>query len=395
MLYERILKTVAAHDTWRSRFCLNLISSENIQSPMVKKLLTSDMGSRYTARDHFYMGTKYMDGLQAEGERLAREVFGAEHTFLEPLSGHIADLAVLSIFARPGDKLLCVGPDDGGYPGISALGFPRWRPLRVIHFPFDRERMEIDLERSLDLIRQEKPKVIVLGASFLLFPQPVRELAREIRSTDSVLVYDGSHVLGLIAGGEFQNPLKEGADLLIGSTHKSLFGPQGGLILATKDAGHIVSESLFPGLIDNAHWNRIAALTVALAEARRFGGRYAAQVVRNARVLGQALNRERLPVSFKSRGYTRSHQVFLDFGGYKKGREVAVRLEEANIITDSGIRLGTNEVTRWGMKEPEMDKIAELLARVIIHHESPAAIRKEVLVLRNSFSRLHYCFEGE
>jgi glycine hydroxymethyltransferase len=255
--------------------------------------------------------------------------------------------------------------------------------------------MTIDLDRSVDLIRRERPKVIVLGASFFLFPQPVREIAKEIRRSDTVLVYDGSHVLGLIAGRQFQNPLKEGADILIGSTHKSFFGPQGGMILAGEEAGEIIKNALFPGLIDNAHWNRIAALSMALAEARRFGVRYAAQVIRNAQALGRALSHEKLPVSFKDQGFTRSHQVFLDFGGYKKGHATAAKLERANIITDSGVRLGTNEVTRWGMKEPEMAKIAALIGRALTHRQDPASVRKDVLILRKSFPRLEYCFEEE
>jgi glycine hydroxymethyltransferase len=197
----------------------------------------------------------------------------------------------------------------------------------------------------------------------------------------------------LIAGKTFQDPFREGADALFGSTHKSFFGPQGGIFLATREFGEKVKKRIFPAYVDNAHWNRIAALALALAEMKEFGKQYARQVIRNAQALAKALSDYGFPVVCPSLGFTKSHQVFLDYGGYKNGRAIATRLEKANIIADCGVRLGTCEATRRGMKEKEMQQIATLIKRVIVDKEKPAKAKKDATKLATEFQKVNYCFE--
>jgi len=391
-MIDEILNLVEKHEQWRGRECLNLIPSENITSPAVRGLLASDLGHRYTARERFYMGTRFIDEIEEYGEKLAREVFEAETADLRPLSGHIADLIFLASFTKPGDTLMCISPEDGGYPGLWIDGLSGLLGLKVFPMPFSKEDMRVEVEKARDAIIRVKPKALIFGASLILFPHPVRELADVARENGAVVGFDGSHVLGLIAGKRFQAPLKEGANALFGSTHKSLFGPQGGIILADKEHGEVVKAKIYLRFVDNAHWNRIAALTLALAEMKSFGGEYAKQVIRNAKALAKALYEHGFPVKCPKLDFTESHQVIIDFGRQELCRKVAEKLQEANIIVDCVIRVGTCEVTRRGMKEGEMAKIAELMRRVVLDGENPEAVKRDVLKLCSEFQTIGYCF---
>lgn len=348
------------------------------------------MGHRYRADDNFYKGTRFMDELEARGEKLACELFNADWATLRPLSGHMSDMIIVSTLTKPGGSILTVSPANGGYPGLSDQGgYPPFLNLRNLYFPFDSEKMNIDVEKSRRLIEDQKPSLVVFGQSFFLFPHPVKDLVDSCESAGSRIAFDGSHVLGLIAGGEFQKPLAEGAELLLGSTHKSLFGPQGGIILGTKSVEAEVKGRQFPGLVDNAHWNRIAALAWALDEARRKGDKYASQVIANARALARALHEEGIPVKCAAYGFTSSHQVFLDIAFEGEIDRLTARLEEANIIVDRGIRLGTCEVTRRGMKPKDMEKVAELIVRVY-KGEEPSKVRGRAMRLRQEFNSILY-----
>ena len=391
-MIDEILNLVEKHEQWRGRECLNLIPSENVTSPAVRGLLASDLGHRYTARERFYMGTRFIDEIEEYGEKLAREVFEAETADLRPLSGHIADLIFLASFTKPGDTLMCISPEDGGYPGLWIDGLSGLLGLKVFPMPFSKEDMRVEVEKARDAIIRVKPKALIFGASLILFHHPVRELADVARENGAVVGFDGSHVLGLIAGKRFQAPLKEGANALFGSTHKSLFGPQGGIILADKEHGEVVKAKIYLRFVDNAHWNRIAALTLALAEMKSFGGEYAKQVIRNAKALAKALYEHGFPVKCPKLGFTESHQVIIDFGRQELCRKVAEKLQEANIIVDCVVRVGTCEVTRRGMKEGEMEKIAELMRSVVLDGENPEAVKRDVLKLCSEFQTIGYCF---
>jgi len=394
-MMDEIMSLVEKHEQWRGRECINLIPSENVMSPAVRALLSTDLGHRYTSPDGFYMGTRFIDEIEQYGVKLAKDVFNSDTADLRPLSGHVADLTFLACFANPNDKIVCVSPVDGGYPGISKRGISDFLRLRVLNFPFSKADMNIKAGESEDLIRREKPRIIVFGTSLFLFPHPVRQLTKAAQEVEAHVGYDGSHVLGLIAGREFQDPLREGASTLFGSTHKSFFGPQGGIILADTEHGEAISQKIRHAFVDNAHWNRIAALSLGLAEMKEFGRAYARQVTQNAQVLAKALAEKGFPVACPHLGYTRSHQVFLDFGGYKseKGRAVAEKLEKANIIADSGVRLGVCEATRRGMRKEEILRIAEFIDRACRKVEKPNKVKKDVVKFMKDFQEIHYCFK--
>jgi len=392
-MMDEIMSLVKKHEQWRGRESINLIPSENVMSPAVRALLSTELGHRYTAPDKFYMGTHFIDEIEQYGVKLAKDVFNSETADLRPLSGHVADLIFLACFANPNDKVVCVSPINGGYPGISKRGISHFFRLKMLDFPFSKAEMNIKAGEAEDFILREKPRVIVFGASRFLFPHPVRQLAKAAHAVEAHIGYDGSHVLGLIAGGEFQNPLREGASALFGSTHKSFFGPQGGIILADKEHGEFIQKRIHPAFVDNAHWNRISALSLALAEMKEFGTAYARQVIQNAQVLAKALAEKGFSVACPNLGYTRSHQVFMDFGGYKHGRTVAKKLEKANIIADCGVRLGVNEVTRRGMRREEMLRIADFIDRAYKKGERPNQVKKDVIKFMKDFQEIHYCFK--
>jgi glycine hydroxymethyltransferase len=392
-MINEITSLIQKHEQWRLQDSINLIPSENVTSPQVRSLLASDLGHRYTSPDHFYMGTRFTDEIERAGEELAKKVFGAAIADLRPLSGHIADLIVLASLTKPNDTIICVSAEDGGYPGIWEHGAPGFLQLKTVRFPFLKKNMNINLEKAVELIEKKRPRLVIFGASLFLFPHPVKELAKVAREVKAQVCYDGSHVLGLIAGKTFQDPLREGTTLLFGSTHKSFFGPQGGIILTDKEHGETIKKRIFPALVDNAHWNRIAALALSLAEMKDFGREYATQVIKNAQALAKALAEYGFPVVCSDLGFTQSHQVYLDYGSFGNGRKIASPLEKANIITDCGVRLGTCEITRRGMKQKEMPKIAEFIKRVVKDREQPSKVKPEVTKFVKEFREIKYCFK--
>lgn len=387
-----VLNLVERHEEWRGRRCINLIPSENIMSPQVRSLLSSELAHRYTAPDRFYMGTRFLDEVEAAGEETAKRLFKADAADLRPLSGHVADWIFLANFTERGDVLMCTSAEDGGYPGLWKRGLPKYLGLSLEPLPFSKERMNIEVKTAAERIAEVKPTAVVFGASLFLFPHPVEALAKLAKEVGAHVGFDGSHVMGLIAGERFQSPLKEGASALFGSTHKTFFGPQGGIVLADKEYGEALKDKIYPAFVDNAHWNRIAALALALGEMEKFGKVYATQVIRNAQALAKALHDFGLPVICSELDFTMSHQVLLDYGGYKKGREVARSLERANIIVDCGVRLGTCEATRRGMKEAEMAQIAELIKQVIKDKRPPSVVKKKAERLVEEFQGVEYCF---
>lgn len=382
--FERLDRTVRLHQEWRTKECLNLIPSENRGSNQMRSMFLSDLGNRYNAPDKFYRGTKYADELQSLAEELARKAFGARYADVRPLSGHTADMAVLLALTRRGEKVLSVHPDNGGYPGITHLGLGSLLQLENHYFAYDDRAVNIDVRESASLIKKEQPKVVFFGASFIPFPHPAKELSAVSEGT---CVYDGSHVLGLIAGGEFQDPLREGCSLMIGSTHKSLPGPQGGMILSNnEEVFSKVSGKIHPGIVDNIHLDRVAALAVALIEMIQFGKPYAQAVVKNSQALAKALVAGGVKVRGASAGYSKSHQVLLDYDP-ERLKLIAARLEQANIIGDNGGRLGTSELTRMGYGPSEMDTVAELVALIVLGKKPPDFVQKKVKSLVKQFQQ--------
>ncbi|MFX1492469.1 MAG: serine hydroxymethyltransferase [Promethearchaeota archaeon] len=390
---QKIQTTMKNHEQWR-RKCLNLIPSENLTSLQVRAMLGSDFGHRYAWDEPWYGGQKYTIEIEGFAVAAAKKLFGADYANVRPLSGHLSLMSAIMGLCQPNDTIVISHSENGGYP----LNLQARFPLDVQYLPYQPDRYQMDVSRAVELINRVNPRLVILGASIFLHPHPVKELSRVTKETGAVLVYDGSHVLGLIAGNQFQNPFQEGAQILLGSTHKTLFGPQGGIILVKDDPelAEQIDLTLRPNpvLVDNYHHHRVAALAIALAELIAFGKEYAKQVVENAQVLARNLAVKDIPVVGTNWGFTSSHQVLLQTNSLKQGIKVRDQLEKADIIADAGVRLGAQEVTRRGMKTGEMQEIAEFFARLLVKKEPPERIKQNVHALVQQFQTIHYCFDS-
>jgi glycine hydroxymethyltransferase len=391
-LAQKIHQIVTTHEAWRQK-CLNLIPSENLTSPQVREMLASDFGHRYAWDEPWYGGQKYTIQVEELALQAAKKLFNAKYANVRPLSGHLSLMSVIMGLCEPNDTIAISHTDNGGYP----LNLQARFPLNVQYFPYKSDQYSMDIEGAKELIMQTRPKLVILGASIFLQPHPVKELTKVTHDTGSTLVYDGSHVLGLIAGGQFQNPFLEGAQILLGSTHKTFFGPQGGIVLVKDDEtlAEQIDVTLRPNpvLIDNYHHHRVAALAIALTELLSFGKDYAKQVVENAQKLAHSLENNGVPVVGKTWNFTSSHQVLLQTTNFEHGRQIRDRLEEADIIADIGVRLGAQEVTRRGMKQPQMIEIATLIARRL-GGEDAGTIKHDVHKLTTQFEQVEYCFSS-
>lgn len=376
MKSSHFLDMMRQQERWRLEESINLLPSENMASPQLRALLSSDFGHRYTLPieaesggmyvENAYRGTRLTTEVERSCERAACEVYGSRYSCVQPMGGHIAAMIIIASTTKRGDSIYATPVENGGYDGYAQPYLPDILGLKAGTLPFDASRQNLDTDATVAMIRRKKPGLVILGASFILFPYDMGPIRDACRESGSKLVYDGSHVMGLIAGGEFQKPLKEGADSLYGSTHKSLFGPQGGIILTdSKALDAEVRKNLTWRFVDNVHWNRVAALGQAMLEMRKFGPAYARQVIRNSKRLGKELDERGFPIMFKELGYSESHQLHIDQKAVKglyglDMNEMSIRLEGNNLITDSVGRLGTSEITRLGVKEKDLPELADM-----------------------------------
>lgn len=409
---DEVVAAVQRNATWRGAECLNLLAPEAPMSPTVRGLLSAEVGQR-AAEGHigpgqrWFAGTRHIDEIEALCVELLKKVFRAKYADHRLVASMIGNLTVYTALTRPGDTVMSLTQPTGGHSSNRADGPAGVRGLRVEDVPMDPVELTVDLNAFADVARRTRPKLVALGASMTLFPFPVREMAAIVAPWGGRIFFDGAHQLGLIGGGQFQDPLSEGAAVLTGSAGKTFSGPQSGVIVWNDpELTQPLTHAIFPTLAATHQVNRVAALAAAAAEFLEFGRDYMAQIVRNAQALGQALHARGIPMLAAHKGFTRTHQVIADVRAFGGGMAVAQRLEDANIITNKnllpsdppsawdapgGIRIGTTEVTRWGMREGEMDRIGGWMADVIAGRRSQQAVRDEVIALRRAFPTLHYC----
>lgn len=362
----------------------------------------------------------YIDQVERLCIDLAKELFRAEFVDVRPVSGVCSNLVLYTVFTNPGDRMVALAIPSGGHISTGRKDFSGTagavRGLDVDYFAFDRKEMNIDVDKTKQriekMMKDEKkpPRLAMFGGSLFLFPHPMKELADTFRGVGAAIAYDAAHVAGLIAGGKFQDPLREGADAVSLSTHKTLFGPQGGTILSFEKYGEQIKKATFPSNTSNHHLHNLAGKAIAFAEMLQFGRQYAAQVVANAKALAQALHELGLTVLAEHKGFTESHQVAVDVTKYGLGGDLEKALESANIIVNrqllpgdiqsgrhytnpGGIRIGTSEITRIGMKQSHMQEVAEFIKHVVIDREDPKKVGQDVADFRKNFQKVHYCFE--
>jgi glycine/serine hydroxymethyltransferase len=449
-----LAQKVAENNLWRQRKCFNLIPSENTPSLFVKLCEISDPSGRYaehkTALEkevasltgsgalkgdqiYYYQGT---DLIYEVEERLKAEfgeyIHGSE-VETRPISGQLANeivfKATLKFLAShpagfpslgPSGRLQTVMNNNLNYGGhLSAQPYGALFNCiqgEVVNFPFDEKNpYKMDAEKMLHLVNKHRPPLVIFGKSMFLHPEPVKLLRQFINSTGEyrpIVMYDSAHVMGIL-GPEFQDPLIEGADIITGSTHKTFYGPQRGIIASNLVKGSPmrklwteVNARSFPGATSNHHLGTQLAMLAATLEMNHFRSSYQKQVVANARAFAKACAACGIPVEGgEAEGYTSTHQVIIRVSSFGDGKEIASRLEKNNIVTNfqalpdddtfyhpSGIRMGVQEMTRFGMKEADFASLAKLAADIIIHKKDVAA---DVAEFRRHFASMSYSLKVE
>ncbi len=437
---------------WRRTRCINLIPSEQCTSQFVDALCTADPSSRYNEHNRlkalgadapdvrYYKGTAFIMEKEEELKAALRSFFACSQAETRVISGQMANDTVYDALkqfknryraGKPAELLRRVLVHDlnkGGHLSAQIGGAlknyvmldPETGRPAVSHFPFCADNpYRIDVEATKALIAEVRPELIVFGRSVIIHTEPVREIAAFVHAefgADNprrpLIMYDGAHVLGLL-GKYFQAPLEEGADVITGSTHKTFFGPQRGVILSNIEPGsafegfwrHVESRT-FPGHVSNHHLGTQLGLLGATYEMLEFKDDYPRQVVANAKAFARALDDQDLVVEGDRQvDFTETHQVLLRVAR-ARGEWAADRLERNDIITNpqafyddpsfaasSGVRMGTQEMTRYGMREPDFVELAGLLAE-ILRGESSAPEghwRGAVNQLRERFVEMRYC----
>jgi glycine hydroxymethyltransferase len=419
-----------------------LIASENVTSPAVNEAIVCDFSHRYAegwVGERVYAGCKYIDMIEQICMDLMKEYFNCCFADVRPISGVMANLVLYNAFTSRNNGKMCAMPiPKGGHishaPYQASSGRKIYgtagtvRGLDIQYLAFDEEKMNIDPDESAKIIREFKPELVLFGASVFLFPHPVKELRDVAKEVGAYIGYDGAHVAGLIGSGYFQDPMREGADAVSLSCHKTLPGPQTGAVISDReDLINDLKNAAFPALFSNHHLHNVAGLAVALAEMIELGKDYHKKVIENAKTFAQALNEQGFNVLCEDLGFTESHQIVVDIGNFEKsvglGGDIERILERANIIINrnllpwdirggggpggeggttkprhymnpGGLRLGTAEITRLGMGPSEMIDIADFFKQLIVDKKDPKKVKEKVAEFRKNFQEVKFCFQN-
>ena len=400
---ERAAEAARAHARRLDEDCLQLYAGTNVPSPLVAALHEPALAAQPSMG---YPGAKYQAGLEpidvievTAATAIAR-LMGAAFAEVRPTSATLANLAVYTALTEPGDTIAVLPDWAGGHLSHHALGVPGVRGLRVAPLPYDAEQLDVDLGALDEFLGWEVPRLVVVGASLMLFPHRLTAISEAVRAHGIPLLYDASHVAGLVAEGRFQDPLREGADLITFSTYKSFGGPAGGVIVTNdEELAKQVSDAVYPALVANYDASRLVPLAAAALERERSGGAYADQSIANAQALAAALAEAGFDVLGAGRGFTESHHVALDVAG--GGTAAALRLAEGNILASEigipvdpagGVRIGTQAITRQGFVEADMPAIAAAIAGALLHDRD---VRDDVAEIRRRHSGLRFCLTPE
>jgi len=426
------------NNRWRQEESFNLIPSESTPSLLVKLCEISDPSGRYAEHRtmkgkeiYFYQGTDFIRDVEIEAQKELAQYFRCSDVELRPISGQMANEVVFKGMVRfinrnrpegqPTRKMRLVMNNEltkGGHLSSQPMGAlfnlveedPKTGKENVLNFPVSRDNpYKPDLDKLAELLEEQRPEFIIFGKSMFLYPEPVDFVARLVQGWPErpVIMYDMAHVLGLY--GAFQEPLREGADVITGSTHKTFFGPQRGIIAGSFPSGSPlrnlwldIKSRAFPGSTSNHHLGTLLALLMATYEMNAFREEYQTKVRQNAKAFARALKKNGVLVEGdEGDGFTETHQVLIRVRAHGPAQEIARRLEENNIVTNyqalpddetfldaSGIRLGVQEMTRFGMVERDFDVLAGYLAEVVIRNRK---IKEEVRKLRRNYLEMKFC----
>ncbi len=414
----RLFKLVDEQERLVNERCLNLYAGTNVPNPRAARLLGSSIGSRPNLGSP---GDTYNRGMDAGSEisllvdTLIGSLFGAAYVETRVPSGSIANQYVYLATCKPGDQVIAFSDAAAGHVTHHAAGAAGWLGLVTHEAAWDEVHMDVDLAKFAEQVERIRPRLIIVAGSMCLFPYAVTDIRRIADQVGAIVLYDAAHMGGMIAGGRFQNPLAEGAHVMTGSTYKSFGGPPSGMIL-TNDAS--IAERLdaiaYPGFTANFDLAKTAALGLAAIDLHTYGRAYADQCIANAQSLAMALYTEGVDV-FAVPGraghpdllggapFTVSHHVAIAAGEYGGGNAAAKVLEQTNILCSSiglplapiageanGLRLGTQELTRWGLTETDMVHVAHLFADALLVRRNADAIAIDAAATKAQFSTVHF-----
>ncbi|MCJ7644587.1 MAG: hypothetical protein MUP28_08945 [Candidatus Aminicenantes bacterium] len=429
---------VERNNVWRQRECFNLIPSESTPSILVKMCEISDASGRYAEHRtmkgeevYFYQGIDFIRDIEVEAQKEMGKYFNCGEVELRPISGQMANEVVFKGMVkfinrnrpqgRPSRRMRLVMNNDltkGGHLSAQPMGAlfnfveedPATGKERVVHFPVLADNpYKTDLPKLAELLDKNRPELMVFGKSMFIYQEPVKFVADIVKDWPEkpVIMFDMAHVLGLY--GAFQEPLAEGVDVVTGSTHKTFFGPQRGLIAGNFPQGTPqrnlwldIKARAFPGSTSNHHLGTLLALLMAAYEMNEFKEPFQKQVRANAKAFARALKDKGIPVEGDEKdGFTETHQVLIRVKPFGNGMAIARRLEENNILTNyqalpddetflvsSGIRMGVQEMTRFGMMEKDFDALAGYVADAVIRNQP---VKDEVRKYREGFLEMRYC----
>jgi glycine hydroxymethyltransferase len=407
-LEDEVHGLLKQHERFMDRECLNLYAGTNTLNPRAAKLLSASVGNRPSLGypgDKYEMGMQYAEQLEIIAAEVLRELFDCRYVEYRVGSGSLANLYAFMACAKPGDRILSFPTEAAGHVTHHAQGAAGLYGLETHDVPYDGERLEIDLSALREKVRELKPRLIVVAGSLCLFPYDVAAVRRIADEVGAYVMYDAAHMSGLIAGGAFQQPLAEGAHLMTTSTYKSFGGPPAGLVLTNEaELAQRLDAIAYPGLTANFDLSKTAALILAVLDLREHGKEYAAMCIRNAQALAAALFSRGCPVhAVAGRGFTVSHHIALPAHQWGGGTKASRLMEKANILVSgiglplpaiegdwNAVRLGTQELTRWGFTPEVMPDVAELICRLLVKNEEPEKVKGDVVALRKKYQTLHF-----
>jgi glycine hydroxymethyltransferase len=413
----RVKELSFADAIWRRRKCISLRAAEGVMGASAQALLSSSLATRVSegfpgAKGYAeFRGTdEYIDEVEAAFIHQIKKLFKARYVEWRPLSNSMANAMPYLVLTKPGDVVMAQHWIGGGANAANTpVGPGGLKDLNFVEMPF-LDNYEHDIDGIRKLAREVKPRIIVAGGGYVLFPYPLHDLRAISDEIGAVLMFDAAHLAILVAGGVFQQPLEEGADLMTMSTHKAFGGPVGGVVLTNQPqiAAPIMHRTV-NGFIQTRDANKYVAAAYALAEVTEYGAACARQMVSNAQAFAAALDEEGFKPLARNKGYTRTHHVIVDVAeeGPAKVRGACMNCNilvqgaslarEARLSADElamplGLRLSTAEITRLGMKEPQMKTVARFMRRAV-NGESSAKLMDEIEEFVRDYQSVRYTFD--
>jgi glycine hydroxymethyltransferase len=386
---------------------INLNPATNILNPRAEKLLSSGMGSRASLGhpgDKYETGLGAIEQIEIITQELACEVFGSTYAEFRVPSGAIANLYAFMATTEPHDTIIAPPASIGGHVTHHKGGSAGLYRLNTISAPVDQTGYTIDIDALRKLALEVKPKLITVGGSLNLFHHPIAQVRAIADEVGAKVLFDAAHLCGMIAGKVWPQPLVEGAHLMTFSTYKSLGGPAGGLIVTNDDEiAQKLDAIAYPGLTANFDAAKTAALGITLQDWKSVGRDYAQMMVKTSQALAQHLQNLGVNIFAADKGFTTSHQFAILAAPYGGGQTAARRMGEAGLLACgiglpieqvegdlNGLRIGTPEIVRIGMKVEDMKDLAGFIARSLDTNVKPKSIQREITEWRKQFSGVHY-----